>query len=146
MHDTGLPWNDASGQRLRQWLAMDEVQFYDTRQVAIAATGLCYPGTVDGADLPPRPECAPRWQARIRAALPELRLVLLVGAHAQAFHLGERRMSTLAQTVHAWERYLPEYFPLPHPSWRTTAWLARRPWFAEALLPALRERVRAALA
>jgi uracil-DNA glycosylase len=143
VHETGIPWNDPSGEVLRAWLALDRDAFYDTSRVAIVPTGLCYPGTVDGADLPPCAECAPLWQPRFRAALPNIRLTLLVGCYAQAFYLKERKKETLAKTVRSYREYLPEYFPLPHPSWRNLLWLKRNPWFANAVIPALRRRVKA---
>jgi uracil-DNA glycosylase len=142
VHETGIPWNDPSGDVLRDWLGLDREAFYDTSRIAIVPIGLCYPGTVDGADLPPCRECAPLWQPRFRAALPDIRLTLLVGAYAQAFYLKRRRKKTLADTVRAWRDYLPEFFPLPHPSWRNIGWLRRNPWFAKDVLPALRRRVR----
>ena len=142
VHETGIPWNDPSGEVLRGWLALDREAFYDTSRIAIVPVGLCYPGTVNGADLPPCRECAPLWQPRFRAALPDIRLTLLVGAYAQAFYLQGRRKKTLADTVRAWHDYLPEFFPLPHPSWRNIGWLQRNPWFAKDVLPALRRRVR----
>jgi len=138
VHLTGIPWNDPSGDTLRAWMKMARTEFYDVSRIAIVPIGLCYPGTVDGADLPPRPECAPLWHPRFRAALPKIRLTLLVGAHAQAFYLGERRKRTLAETVRAYREYLPEYFPLPHPSWRNRGWLERNPWFLRTVVPALR--------
>ncbi|HEX6298273.1 MAG TPA: uracil-DNA glycosylase family protein [Burkholderiales bacterium] len=141
VHETGIPWNDPSGEVLREWLAMDRDTFYDTSRIAIVPAGLCYPGTVDGADLAPREECAPRWQPRFRAALPEVRLTLLVGMYAQGFHLKESRKRTLAETVRAYRDYLPEFFPLPHPSWRNRAWVKKNPWFAIQVIPALRRRV-----
>jgi uracil-DNA glycosylase len=143
VHQTGIPWNDPSGDRLRAWLRMDRAQFYDTRRVAIVPTGLCYPGSGERGDLPPRPECAPLWQPRFRAALPGIRLTLLVGMHAQAYFLGKRRKKTLALTVRAWRDYLPEFFPLPHPSPRNRLWMKNNPWFVKEVLPALRRRVRA---
>ena len=143
VHETGIPWNDPSGEVLRAWLALDREAFYDTTRVAIVPTGLCYPGTVNGADLPPCAQCAPLWQPRFRAALPEIRLTLLVGSYAQAFYLKERRKKTLADTVRAYRDYLPEFFPLPHPSWRNLLWLKKNPWFAKEVLPALRRRVKA---
>jgi uracil-DNA glycosylase len=143
VHDTGIPWNDPSGEQLRAWLQMDRAHFYDTRRIAIVPTGLCYPGTGARGDLPPRPECAPLWQPRFRAALPAIRLTLLVGLHAQAYFLGRRRKRTLAQTVRAYREFLPDYFPLPHPSPRNRLWMKRNPWFVKEVLPALRRRVRA---
>lgn len=146
VHESGIPWNDPSGDRLRQWLAMERERFYDERLVAIIPMGFCYPGTAAaGGDAPPRPECAPLWQPRLLPLLPALRLTLLVGSYAQAFHLGDRRQATMTATVKAFRDYLPAYLPLPHPSWRNTAWLKRNPWFETELLPVLRERVKAAL-
>jgi uracil-DNA glycosylase len=143
VHETGLPWNDPSGDVLRSWLGMEREAFYDASRVAIVPIGLCYPGTVDGADLPPRRECAPIWQPRFREALPRIQLTLLVGSYAQAFYLNEKRKRTLGETVRAFREYLPEFFVLPHPSWRTIGWQKRNPWFAKEVLPALRRRLRA---
>jgi uracil-DNA glycosylase len=145
VYETGMPWNDPSGDMLRAWLGMTREAFYDTSRVAIVSIGLCYPGTVDGVDLPPCRECAPLWQPRFRAALPTIRLTLLVGAYAQAYYLGRRRKSSVAETVRAWREYLPDYFVLPHPSWRNQAWLKKNPWFAGVVIPALRRRVNRAL-
>jgi uracil-DNA glycosylase len=141
VHETGLPWNDPSGDVLREWLALERDAFYDASRIAIVPAGLCYPGTVDGADLPPRPECAPRWQPKFRAALPEVRLTLLVGMYAQKYHLGSSRKSSLSETVRAYRDYLPAFFPLPHPSWRNRAWVKKNPWFASEVVPELRRRV-----
>jgi uracil-DNA glycosylase len=145
VHETGLPWNDPSGDVLREWLALDREAFYDTSRIAIVPAGLCYPGTVDGADLPPPPECALVWQPRFRAALPRVRLTLLVGAYAQAHYLERRRKRTLGETVRAFREYLPAFFVLPHPSWRNRAWLKANPWFAEDVIPALRRCVKACI-
>lgn len=145
VHDTGIPWNDPSGDRLREWLRMDRTAFYDRARVAIVPTGLCYPGTGARGDLPPRPECAPLWQPRFREALPGVRLTLLVGMHAQAYYLGARRRRTLAGTVRAYRDYLPEYFPLPHPSPRNRLWMRQNPWFEREVVPALRRRLRSLL-
>lgn len=146
VHATGIPWNDASGARLRDWLQLGEEVFYDERRVAILPVGLCYPGRDSrGGDRPPRPECAPLWHPRLRAHLPHVRLTLLVGSHAQAFYLGARRGKSMSATVRAFRDHLPEVLPLPHPSWRNTAWLAANPWFANELLPELRSRVHALL-
>lgn len=145
VHETGIPWNDPSGDVLREWLALDREAFYDTSRIAIVPMGFCYPGTVDGADLPPRPECAPLWQPRFRSALSDIRLTLLVGQYAQAFHLRGRKKATLSETVRAYEEYLPEFFVLPHPSWRNKAWIMKNPWFASKVVPALRRRLAAAL-
>ncbi len=147
VHATGIPWNDPSGDRLRQWLALDRAAFYDESRIAIVPMGFCYPGTAPkGGDYPPRPECAPRWHAEVMAALGAVELTLLVGSYAQAHYLGERRKGTMTDTVAAWREYGPRFLPLPHPSWRNTAWIRRNPWFEEDLVPVLRERVRGVLA
>ena len=145
VHESGIPWNDPSGEVLRGWLAMDRDAFYDTSRIAIVPVGLCYPGTVDGADLPPPRRCAPLWQPRFRAALPNIGLTLLVGRYAQKFWLGAHHKASLTETVHAWREYLPGFFPLPHPSWRNKAWVMRNPWFETEVIPALRRRVRACI-
>jgi uracil-DNA glycosylase len=146
VHETGIPWNDPSGDRLRDWLQLDRAAFYDEARIAIAPTGFCYPGTGPGGDLPPRPECAPLWHPRLRQALPQVSLTLLVGSYAQAYYLAERRKATLTETVAAWPEYLPDLFPLPHPSQRNGAWFRRNPWFDAAVIPALRDHVTAVLA
>ena len=143
VHVSGTPWTDASGVRLRLWLGMDEAAFYDGARVAILPMGLCYPGRMpQGGDEPPRARCAPLWQPRLLALMPSIRLVLLVGGHAQTYHLGPGAMTA---RVRGFAAYLPRYFPLPHPSWRTVGWEQRNPWFAADVLPALRDAVRAAL-
>jgi uracil-DNA glycosylase len=141
VHATGIPWNDPSGDRLRDWLQVDRETFYDERRFAIIPAGLCYPGRGRSGDLPPRPECAPLWHPRLRALLPRIELTLLVGQYAQAYYLGSRRNATLTETVHAWREYGPDFLPLPHPSPRNTRWLQVNPWFAREVLPRLRERV-----
>ena len=146
VHESGIPWNDPSGDVLREWLAMDRETFYDATRIAIVPVGLCYPGTVGGADLPPAPRCAALWQPKFRAALPRIELTLLVGSYAQKYYLGERRKSSLTETVHAYREYLPEFLPLPHPSWRNLAWRRRNPWFEREVLPILRRRVAAIIA
>ncbi|MHA1600707.1 MAG: uracil-DNA glycosylase family protein, partial [Alphaproteobacteria bacterium] len=128
VHATGIPWNDPSGDRLRDWLALDRETFYDEDRIAIVPMGFCYPGRdARGGDLPPRPECAPLWHPPLRAALTRVDLTLLVGQYAQAQYLGRRRCATLTETVRAWADYGPEFLPLPHPSWRNTGWLKKNP-------------------
>lgn len=146
VHETGLSWNDASGDLLRQWLGVTRDVFYDASRIAIMATGLCYPGTAKGGDLPPRPECAPLWHPPLRAAMPQIELTLLIGAWAQAFYLRERRGRTLTDTVRAWRDFAPDTLPLPHPSPRNRLWLKRNPWFEAEVIPMLRERVGSLLA
>lgn len=146
VHASGIPWSDASGARLRDWLGVDEGVFHDASRIAIMPMGYCYPGRGGGGDLPPRRECAQLWHARLLARLPAIRLTLLVGAHAQRFFLGTRAHASLTETVAAHAAYAPTFMPLPHPSPRNTAWFQRHPWFAADVLPLLRERVREALA
>ena len=142
VHATGIPWNDRSGDRLRDWLGVDRDTFYDESRIAIVPMGFCYPGTdAKGGDKPPRAECAPLWHPQIRPHLPRVGLTLLVGQYAQRFYLGKRRKASMTETVAAWRDYLPDFLPLPHPSWRNTAWLKRNPWFETELLPVLRELV-----
>ncbi|BBK40603.1 uracil-DNA glycosylase [Allostella vacuolata] len=142
VHASGLSFDDASGDRLRDWLGVDRQTFYDESRIAMAPMGFCYPGRLPrGGDAPPRPECAPLWQPRVVAAFTAVELVLLVGGWAQSWHLGRRARPTLTATVAAWRDYLPRHFPLPHPSWRNTGWIARNPWFEAEALPELRRRV-----
>ena len=139
VHETGIPWNDPSGDRLRAWMGLDRDQFYDESRIAIIPIGYCYPGRdIRGGDLPPRPECAERWLPRLLALLPNIRLTLLVGGYAQRHYLGPRAKATLTETVRAWREYAPEYLPLPHPSFRNQRWLKQNPWFEAEVLPALR--------
>jgi len=142
VHESGIPWNDRSGDRLRDWLRLDREDFYDESRVAIVPMGFCYPGVdKNGGDRPPRKECAPLWHDRVMQRLPNIGLTLLVGSHAQAYYLEARRQATMTATVQAWRQYLPNYLPLPHPSWRNIGWLKRNPWFESELLPTLRSRV-----
>lgn len=147
VHESGLPWNDRSGDVLRDWLQMSREDFYDEARIAIMPMGFCYPG-VDpkGGDKPPRPECAPRWHDRLLAHLPDIRLTLLVGQYAQKHYLGSRNGRTMTETVQRFRDYLPAaQFPLPHPSWRNLGWQKKQPWFAAETLPALRQVVKDAL-
>jgi uracil-DNA glycosylase len=146
VHETGVPWDDASGARLREWMGIDEATFYDPDQVALTPMGFCYPGvSKSGGDLPPRPECAPLWHDRLRQHLTDVRLTLLVGLHAQKAYLRDVSGGTLTEKVRNFGRTLPRRAPLPHPAWRSTGWMRRNPWFAADLLPALRRTVAAAL-
>lgn len=153
VHASGVPFDDASGERLRAWLGIDKAVFYDPRQVAVLPMGFCYPGTGKSGDLPPRPECAPTWRAPLVAGLQGLRLTLVLGQYAQAWHLPTRDGESpqgVTESVQAWREHLqgqgPHTLPLPHPSPRNNLWLQRNPWFAQDVLPALQARVRAALA
>ncbi|BCK74845.1 uracil-DNA glycosylase [Acetobacter aceti NRIC 0242] len=139
VHETGISFNDASGDRLRSWLGMDRATFYDAEKVALVPMGFCYPGRLPkGGDCPPRKECAPLWRDQVLANLPDVQLTLLVGSYAQNYVLGPGRVS---ERVAHFRDYLPQYFPLPHPSWRTGAWEKRNPWFGDEVLPALRQEV-----
>jgi uracil-DNA glycosylase len=145
VHETGVPWNDPSGDRLREWTGLDKNVFYDPARIAIMPMGFCYPGVAkSGGDAPPRPECAPLWHERLRRHLDGIKLTLLVGQYAQKAYLGKSKGS-LTEIVRAYERFLPEYLPLPHPSWRSTGWMKRNPWFEAELVPVLRARVSDAL-
>lgn len=142
VHETGIPWNDPSGNRLRDWLQIDRDTFYDESRIAIVPTGFCYPGRDPrGGDLPPRPECAPTWHPRILAQMPRIELTLLIGHYAQRYYLGPRAKRSLTETVRAWEKYAPRYIPLPHPSFRNLRWFKNNPWFECDILPILRARV-----
>lgn len=147
VHESGLPFNDASGDRLRQWLGVTREQFYDPDLFAIVPMGFCFPGyDAHGSDLPPRRECAPRWRQKVMDAMPQIELVLAIGQYAQAWHLGNRRAATMTETVQGWRAHLganagPPVLALPHPSWRNTGWLKKNPWFSADVLPVLQERV-----
>lgn len=141
VHNTGISFNDRSGDRLRDWLGIDRETFYDESRVAIMPMGACYPGVNDkGGDLPPRKECAPLWHPRLLPLFPNVELTLLVGSYAANYYLKNRK-ATLTETVESWRTYGPKVMPLPHPSWRNTGWLKKNPWFETDLLPVLRKRV-----
>lgn len=146
VHETGIPWNDPSGDRLRAWMGVDRDTFYDERRIAIIPMGYCYPGrNPRGGDLPPRRECAEHWLARLLAQLPHIELTVLAGQYAQRHYLAGKTKETLTDTVRAWREYYPEYVPMPHPSPRNTFWLQQNPWFEAEVIPALRKRVRRSL-
>ena len=146
VHDSGIPWNDPSGDRLRGWMDMERDVFYDPAQIAIMPMGFCYPGLAkSGGDAPPRPECAPLWHGRIRAELANIELTLLVGGYAQSYYL-DGKSRGVTDTVRAWRDLLPQFLPLPHPSWRTKSWVKRNPWFEVEVIPELRAQVRRLLA
>jgi uracil-DNA glycosylase len=148
VHASGVPWDDPSGHRLRDWTGLGEDEFYDPARVALVPMGFCYPGKGASGDLPPRPECAPLWHERIFGVLKERRLTLLVGSYAQARYLQRhgKRKPSLTEAVRDFESQGPGLFPLPHPSWRSGIWMSRNPWFEAEVLPALRSAVRKALA
>lgn len=147
VHATGIPFNDRSGDRLRDWMGVSRDEFYDPDKFVIAPMGFCFPGLdAKGGDLPPRRECAPAWRSRLMDLLPQVELILVIGQYAQRWHMGTARRRNLTETVSCWrETFLrnetPRILPLPHPSWRNTAWLKKNPWFESDLLPVLRQEI-----
>lgn len=143
VHQSGRPFTDPSGERLRAWMGVTDEEFYDPERIAVIPMGFCFPGyDAKGGDLPPRKECATEWREALMAALPNLETAILVGAYSQKWHLGEDAEKTLTGTVKKWRDFTPRYFPTPHPSWRNNAWLKKNPWFEAELLPVLSKRVR----
>lgn len=145
VHQTGIPWDDKSGDRLREWTGLTRETMYDPTRVALVPMGFCYPGKASGGDKPPRRECAPLWHDRVLDVLPKDRFTLLVGTYAQAYYLPEARKRSMTDRVRAFREFLPQYFPLPHPAWRSTIWMRQNPWFEDEVLPVLRDRVARAL-
>ena len=147
VHESGIPFDDRSGDRLRDWMGVDRDTFYDSRRIAIIPMGFCFPGyDAKGGDLPPRKECAPLWRQQVFDLMPQLELLLVIGMYAQSWHLGKLRSKTLTDTVANWRAIMEEggecrSIPLPHPSWRNTGWLKKNPWFEAELLPVLRSEV-----
>lgn len=138
VHNTGIAWNDKSGDNLRAWLGVDKATFYNTQLIAVIPMGFCYPGTGKTGDLPPRPECAPLWHQQLLSQMPNVELMLLVGQYAQNYYLGASARNTLTETVRHYQDYLPRYFPLPHPSPRNNIWQAKNEWFGREVLPELK--------
>lgn len=145
VHNTGIPWNDPSGDKLREWLAIDRETFYDESRIAIIPMGFCYPGKGPSGDLPPKPECADTWHKKLISQLPNLQLTLLIGQYSQRYYLG-KPYPTLTETVRNWQNFLPAYFALPHPSPRNRLWLKKNPWFERDVIPELKNRVQDILA
>lgn len=145
VHESGTPWDDPSGKRLRDWMGVADTDFYDARKIALVPMGFCYPGTGKGGDLPPRPECARLWHERLLAELNRVTLTLLIGRYAHDYVLGGRKKESLTKTVQAWKELRPKLLPLPHPSPRNNRWLKKNPWFEEEVVPYLRRRVKRAL-
>ena len=145
VHESGIPWNDPSGDRLRTWLDVDRDTFYDPTKFAIVPMGFCFPGTGSGGDLPPRPECAPTWHEPILAELPDVQLTLLLSQYALKYYLKERASKTVTETVTRWREFAPVFLPLPHPSPRNQRWLRNNPWFETEVVPELKKRVHAIL-
>jgi uracil-DNA glycosylase len=142
VHETSIPWNDKSGDNLRDWLGIDKETFYNTNKIALMPMGFCYPGAGKSGDLPPRPECAPLWHQKLLTYMSDAKLVLLVGQYAQAYYLADKAKDTLTETVGNYKKYLPTYFPLPHPSPRNNIWRKKNAWFDSEVLPALKKNVK----
>lgn len=142
VHQSGIPWDDKSGDTLRSWLGIDKETFYDPQQIALIPMGFCYPGKGKSGDLPPRPECAPLWHARLLKQMNELQLILLIGQYAQQYYLQDHRKRTLTETVRHFQEYLPRYFVLPHPSPRNNIWQKKNSWFEKDVVPVLRLKIR----
>jgi uracil-DNA glycosylase len=145
VHASGIPWDDPSGNRLRDWTGLDAATMYDPARVALVPMGFCYPGKASGGDKPPRRECAPLWHDRVLGVLPAGRLTLLVGVHAQARYLPQARGWSMAERVRRFADFLPAFLPLPHPSWRVVGWMRKNPWFEAEVVPVLRREVAARL-
>ncbi|MBB1331543.1 uracil-DNA glycosylase family protein [Pseudoalteromonas sp. SR43-7] len=145
VHETGVPFNDASGNRLREWLGLTRDEFYDANNIAILPMGFCYPGRGKSGDLPPRKECAPAWREQLLAALPNIELTIVLGKYAQSYHLPETKKMPLTELVKSWREYWPNYLVLPHPSPRNNIWLKKNPWFEQDVLPELDKQVAAIL-
>ncbi|WP_417855900.1 uracil-DNA glycosylase family protein [Xanthomarina gelatinilytica] len=141
VHTTGIPWDDPSGKQLRKWLDVTDELFYDETKIALVPMGFCYPGKGKSGDLPPRPECAPQWHQKLLDQMPNLQLVILIGLYSQKYYLKEKAKRTLTETVAEYKTYLPNYFPLPHPSPRNRFWLTKNPWFEKEVIPELQEKV-----
>jgi uracil-DNA glycosylase len=141
VHKTGIPWDDPSGKLLRHWLQISDEVFYDPHKIALIPMGFCYPGKGSGGDLPPRPECAPQWHESLFKKMPDLQLIILIGMYSQKYYLKEKAGKTLTENVENYRKYLPKYFPLPHPSPRNRFWLRKNPWFEADVLPVLQNRV-----
>ncbi len=142
VHATGIPWNDPSGDKLREWMGIDRDLFYNNKKIAIMPTGFCYPGKGKSGDLPPRPECAPTWHPRLMQHMRKIELILLIGQYAQKYYLNESAKKTLTETVHAWKQYAPLYLPMPHPSPRNKLWLKKNAWFESDVVPMLQRKVK----
>lgn len=142
VHASGIPWDDASGKNLRKWLGVTNEQFYDPDLFGIVPMGFCYPGKGKSGDLPPRPECAPKWHTALLDQMSEVRLTLLIGQYAQAYYLGDRKKKTLTETVRNFQEYLPDFLPLVHPSPRNGIWMRKNEWFEDEIVPELQAVVR----
>ena len=142
VHESGIPWDDQSGKKLREWLGVTNEQFYNTENFAIIPMGFCYPGKAKTGDLPPRPECAPEWHEKLLTKMKNVKLIILIGTYAQTYYLKDKMKRNLTETVGEYKSYLPQFFPIPHPSPTNRFWRAKNPWFEELVVPELRKKVR----
>ncbi len=145
VHESGIPFNDPSGDRLRDWMGIDKEVFYDEKKIALVPMGFCFPGTGKSGDLPPRPECADTWRAKLLEQLPNIKLTIVIGQYAQAWHMDKGIKRNLTEVVMAWKEYWPKSIPLPHPSPRNNIWLKKNPWFEEEVLPSIKRKVKSVL-
>jgi uracil-DNA glycosylase len=145
VQQSGKPWDDASGKKLREWLDVDEETFYNPKKIALVPMGFCYPGKGTSGDLPPRPECAPQWHTQLLSAMKKVELIILIGQYSQNYYLGDKAMDNLTATVKAYKNFLPRYFPLPHPSPRNRFWLGQNKWFEKETIPVLLTKVKTIL-
>ena len=142
VHQTNIPWNDPSGDKLREWMGIDRNIFYDSKRIAIMPMGFCYPGKGKSGDLPPRPECAPTWHPQLLALMPQIELTLLIGQYSQKYYLPDNTVKTVTETVKAWRDFSPRYLPMPHPSPRNKLWLKKNAWFEDEVVPQLKKRIK----
>ena len=142
VHKTGIPWDDKSGERLRAWMNISKDDFYNKDLFALIPMGFCYPGKGKSGDLPPRPECAPKWHSNLLSQIDDLKLIVLIGNYAQKYYLKDLDRKTLTETVQNYLEYLPKYLPLPHPSPRNNIWIKKNPWFEESVVPELRRKIK----
>jgi len=142
VHASGIPWDDQSGKKLREWLNVTDEEFYNTKNFAIIPMGFCYPGKGKTGDLPPRPECAPQWHEQLLDKIPNVKLIILIGAYAQKYYLKDKAKRTLTETVSNFEDYLPRYFPIPHPSPTNRFWRSTNPWFETLVVPELQKKIK----
>jgi len=145
VHETGIPFNDPSGERLRLWMGINKEEFYDKDKVALVPMGFCFPGTGKSGDLPPRPECADTWREKLLEQLPNIELTIVIGQYAQGWHFGSSNKQNLTETVKSWKEFWPNAIPLPHPSPRNNIWLRKNAWFEDEVIPALQKAVNAIL-
>lgn len=145
VQQSGKPWDDPSGKKLREWLGVDDETFYNAKKIALVPMGFCYPGKASSGDAPPRPECAPQWHKLLLASMKKVELIILIGQYSQQYYLGDKAKENLTETVKSFKTYLPKYFVLPHPSPRNRFWLVKNRWFEKEAVPLLQKKVKTVL-